>query len=186
LPIGREGYRVAASYFFWQGSHYVQVLASEPGAALQEAAGHLARDLADRLPDSGEAIWGLTALPAANRVPDSVQYFKRDALSLDFLADAYTALYQQNGVEVTAFLSRHESAAAADQTLAAYRAYLESYGRIVDRRPVGQTTLIVGDLGGYFDAVFQQGNLVGGVAMAGDRTAAEQVAMALLDHLGDR
>ena len=186
VDIGREGYRVAASYFFWKGPHYVQVLASDTGGELQQTAAQVARALESRLPDSGEEIWGLSVLPAENQQPSSLQYFKRDALSLDFLTNAYTALYQQNGVEVTAFLSRQESPQQARQTLDAYLAYLQSYGEITARRSIGASTLHVGDLGGFYDAVFQQDDIVGGVAMAEDQTAAEQVATILLRNLGDR
>ena len=186
VDIGREGYRVAASYFFWKGPRYVQVLASDTGTELRQTAEQVARTLEGRLPDSGEEIWGLSALPAENRQPHSIQYFKRDALSLDFLTNAYTAVYQQNGVEVTAFLARQESPEQARQTLDAYLAYLRDYGQIAAHRTIGAATLDIGDLGGFFDAVFQHGDIVGGVTMAEDRAAAEQVATALLRNLGDR
>jgi len=185
VDLGREGYRVEASFFFWKGPYYVQVLAGG-GEVLQQVAGQIARDLADRLEDPGDELWGLNVLPAAGRVPGSVQYFKRDALSLDFLKNTYTALYLREGEEVRAFLSLHESPSAAEGTQARYLAYLEDYGEVIDRRQAEGATRIVGDLGGFFDVVFQQGPIVGGVTMAGDRAAAEKVAAGLLQHLQSR
>ena len=37
VPLGREGYRAEASYFFWKGRYYVQVLASGKGTLLRRS-----------------------------------------------------------------------------------------------------------------------------------------------------
>ena len=186
VDLGRQGYRAEASFFFWKGSHYVQVLASDRGETLQQTAGTIARALDERLEDTDEVLWGLEALPAADRVPGSLQYFKRDALSFDFLGNAYTAVYRQNGVEVTAFLSRQDTPRTAGEVLKAYLSYLNDYGEVVDQRQVDGSTLVVGDMSGFFDVVFQIGEIVGGVYMAEDRSAAEKVAGRLLEHLQKR
>ena len=182
LALGREGYQVEASCFFWKGRFYVQVIAVDRGAV---ALG-VARTLAARLEDGGESVWGLEALPAIDRVPGSVEYFRRDALSLDFLMDTYTARYRKEGEEVTIFLSRRAEPGLAAETLARYTAYLEEYGSVVKRREVEGHALVVGEASGYFDVVFQKGRLLGGVSMAEDQTLAEEVAIGLLQDLEDR
>ena len=62
------------------------------GEEIRAASEAVARALAERLEDGSDQVWGLEELPRENRV--SVQYFKRDALSLDFLGETYTALYE--------------------------------------------------------------------------------------------
>lgn len=186
VDLGRQGYRAEASYFFWKGPFYVQVLASDRGEELQQIAGIIARALNERMEDNGDELWGREVLPAADRVPGSLQYFKSDALSLDFLGNAYTAIYRRNSVEITAFLSRQDTPQAAGEVLQAYLSYLNDYGEVVDQRQVDGATLVVGAMSGFFDVVFQRGEIVGGVSMAENRTTAEKMASHLLENLQKR
>ena len=71
----------------------------------------LARNVIGFLPDSGAQIWGLAALPPADRIPGSVQFFKVDAMGMEFMRDTYTAEYRKDNTVVTAFLSQHDSVA---------------------------------------------------------------------------
>ena len=80
---------------FWKGSYYAQIIASNVGEEIRAASEAVARALAERLEDGSGQVWGLEELPRENRV--SVQYFKRDALSLDFLGETYTALPKRCG-----------------------------------------------------------------------------------------
>ena len=183
MALGREGYGVEASYFFWKGQHYGQIIASETGEAAEGSSLAIARELDSRLEDSGEPIWGLSALPAKGRVPGTVQYFMKDALSLDFLGNTYIARYRRGDAEVTAFLSRQPSPSEAVEAFGSYGGYLQTYGSVVDRREADGVTWVTGDMGGAFDAVFQKGRLVGGITMADDRVTAEQAASELLAQL---
>jgi len=180
VDLGREGYRADASYFFWKGRYYVQVLAADKGRDLAQAGLAVADALEKRLADDGEPLWGLTALPEADRVPGTVQYFVTDALSLDFLKDTYIAQYNKGGAKVTAFLSRQPSPAAAAETLASYEAHLNKYGKILKREENNAYKLVAGDMGGAFDVVFRQGQLIGGVSMVESRALAEKAARDLL------
>lgn len=183
VNLGRKGYRVEASYFFWKGAYYVQIISSEKGEDLQRIGMEIARTLAERIEDSGELVWGLTAFPEENRIPGTIQYFMRDALSLDFLKDTYTAQYRIGDKEVTAFLSRKDSPETAAKTLALYLDYLKDYGSIINRREADGVVMVTGDINGTFDVVFLQGRLIGGVTLVENRTLAEQRATELLKHL---
>ena len=140
----------------------------------------MAQTVADRLPDSGESVWGLSVFPPGGRVAGSIQYFMRDALSLDFLQNTFTARYVQDGAEVTAFLSRQPSEEVAVRALEAYRAYISDYGELSDRRQTGEGRLIVGDMGGFYDVVILRGDTVGGVTMVEDRALALKFAEELM------
>ena len=185
IDVGRGGYRVKASYFFWKGPYYVQVLASEAGEPFQRIGADIARSLADGLVDNGEPVWGLGALPQADRIPGTVQYFMRDALSLDFLSNTYTARYRKGDAEITGFLSRQPSAGAASDVLDAYQNYLKKYGELVGRSESDGTPVITGSIGGVFDVVFRRGELVGGVTSVADRSLAERAALDFLNGLGE-
>ena len=184
--LGRESYRAESSFFFWKGQHYVQVLSSDRTEPLRQIATEIARLLDSRLAGDDGEIWGLALLPEEDRRPGTVQYFKRDALSLDFLANAFTATYLQDGAEMTAFLSQQDSPEEATRTMAAYREYLESYGKIVEQSVEEGDERFIGDLGGFYDLVFQRGNVVAGVVMSGDLQAARALSAKLLHALESR
>lgn len=186
LALGREGYRSEASYFFWKGRYYVQVLASTKGSDIAEVGLTVARVLEKRLKDNGEAIWGFKALPEKDRVPGSVQYFAKDAMSLDFMKETYIALYKKGDAKVTAFVSKQPSRDAAAKTLASYEAHMNKYGKLLDARDVEGSRLLTADMGGAFDVVFSKGSLIGGVTMVEERAMAERAALDMLAGLPDK
>ena len=187
IDLGREGYRVEASTFFWKGPYYVLIMASDTGAQSRQAVQEIARTLLGRLRDSGEPIWGLTALPETDRIPGTVRYYMRDALSLSFMENTCTARYQKGDAVVTVFLSKQPSPEVAAEALTKYLAYMEKYGRVVNTREAEGASLTTGDMGGIFDVIFRKGPLLAGVTMAADRTLAERTASDLLSGLsGDR
>ena len=89
LNLGRAGYRSDANYFIWKGRYYIQIISSETTDEFKRNGMDLARKLTDFLLDSGEQVWGLTVLPLRGRMPESVQYFKVDAMGLDFMRNTH-------------------------------------------------------------------------------------------------
>ena len=138
--------------------------------AIAQVGLNVARTLEKRLKDDGEPLWGLKALPEKDRIPGSVQYFAKDAMSLDFMKETYIALYRKGDAQVTAFLSKQPSRDAAAKTLTSYESHMKKYGKVVEKRETDGYTLITADMGGAFDVVFRKGNLIGGVSMVEDRS----------------
>lgn len=155
----------------------MQVIALSAEKELEGPAMALARKAADALPDSGEAVWGVAALPEQDRVADSIRYFQVDALGLDFLRNTYTAQYRKGDVLIDVFLSRQDSVALAQATLARYAEYATQYGRGTSRHTVAGHEFLVCEMGNAFDVVFQKGRLVGGITAASDRGKAVDAAI---------
>lgn len=183
IKLGRAAYRSSTNYFIWQGKYYIQVIASEATGEMQRIGKDLARKAAAALPDSGEPVWGLTALPSTDRVPHSVQYYKVDAMGLDFMRNTYTAAYHKGGTIVTAFLSRQQSAESARSIVLQYAGYANRYGKGCDRLKADEVELVSCDMDGSFDAVFTKGRLVGGVASIKDQRLAIRAAMEIRQQL---
>jgi hypothetical protein len=186
VALGREGYRAEASYFFWKGRYYVQLLASGKGTNLAQVGLNVARTLEKRLKDDGKPLWGLQALPEKDRIPGSVQYFTVDAMSLDFMKETYIALYRRGDAQVTAFLSKQSSRDAAAKTLFSYEGHMKKHGKVVEKRETDTYTLITADMGGAFDVVFRKGSLIGGVSMVEDLSVAEKTVLDILASLRDK
>ena len=185
VDVGRSGCRSDANFFIWQGRYYVKIIASDAGDELTKVGTALAAELTRSLPDSGEQVWGLRAMPRADRVPRSLRYFKVDAMGLDFMRDTYTARYRKGGVVVEAFLSRRDSPATAEATVAQYVKHAEKYGKGVERLTVDGVDLVRCDMNGTFDVVLRKGPLVAGVSAVEDPDIATQAATDLWRELGE-
>ena len=183
IDIGREGYRAGANYYIWKGQYYIQIVASDTTDEFQRIGRDLARKATDFLLDSGEVVWGLNALPQMGRVPESVQYFLVDAMSLDFMRNTYTAQYNKGDAAVTIFLSQRKSQEIAQVTVAKYIEYANQYGKGVKSLTVEGVELVSCDMNGSYDVVFQKGNLVGGVSAVEEESPAIQAAIDLWKQL---
>jgi len=183
LELGRAGYRSDANYFIWKGQYYIRIISSEATNEFQWIGMDLARKVTDFLLDSGEQVWGLTALPLTDRMPESVQYFKVDAMGLDFMRNTYTATYRKGNTLVTAFLSQQDSAESARAKVVRYAKYAKKYGKGIDRLKAGEVELVSCDMGGSYDVVYQKGRLIGGVSYVEDRGLAIRVAIEMWEKL---
>jgi len=183
LDLGRSGYRADANYFIWKGQYYIRIISAETTEEFQRIGKDLARKVTDFLMDSGEQVWGLTALPLTDRMPESFQYFKVDAMGLDFMRNTYTATYRKGNTLVTAFLSQQDSAESARTTMVQYAKYAKKYGKGIDRLKAGEVELVSCDMGGTYDVVYQKGCLIGGVTYVEDRSLANRVAIEMWEKL---
>jgi hypothetical protein len=183
LDLGRGGYRAEANYFIWKGQYYVRIINSEVTDELQRIGMDLAQKMTAFLTDSGEQVWGLAALPLKDRVSESVQYFKANAMGMEFMQNTFIAEYRKSGTKVTAFLSRRDSVESARGNVDRYATFAKKYGKGVDRLRVGGVKLVSCDMGGSYDVVFHKGRLMGGVSSVEDRGLAIRVAIELWQQL---
>ncbi len=176
LPLGRLGYRSDANMYVWKGAYYIVVVSSR----IQEEMGQITLDLAskvtDALPASNEPVWGISAFPRENLVVDTIRYFHVDAMGLDFMPNTYTAEYQLDEGAITAFISRKDSPEAAAATVTRYTEYSDRYGRGRTLHGVDGGNLILCDMEGKFDVIFDKGRLVGGVTSVEDPNTALEFA----------
>jgi len=203
-PVGRGGYYSGSSVFFWKGKYYVNVLASagggggEHGEGDGEGDGHegmsgegarpaalkLALAIAEQLTDSGQSLWAEQVLPAENRVADSFEFRKSDAFGLEFLKDVFSAQYKHGEKEVTAFVTRSATPAAAHEVLKQYQEFTAKYGKILENATVGESPVLVAENTGTYDVVFVKGRYFGGVTAADDRDLAKSVVVKWLETFG--
>ena len=183
IRMGREGYRAGGSLYIWKGQYYVRMIASDDNPQLQKISRELAEKLTASLHDSGEPVWGLDVLTEINRVPGSEQYFRRDAMGLDFMQNTYTARYLKNGVSISVFLSRRDSPAAAGDLRNRYAAYAKQFGEgFVEIKRNGMTITLC-DMDGSYDALFHKGDVVAGVTSVENRELASDSAFELWRNL---
>ncbi len=178
VTLGKEGYDAQGSIFFHQSQFYAQVIPAEADPESLEAALTIAQLVAAMLPADAEDAAGDPAalLPPDGLDPESVQYVKEDVLGLDFLRNGIMATYEIAGESLSVFLIREESPDTAAAALDQYAAYIARYGTVVQDASTARGRWIVGDVSGFFDVVFTQGEWIGGVSGAMAREPAERLA----------
>lgn len=176
LKFGRESYFFETNYCIWHGQYYIQIAASDKGDEINKVCLELAERFTKDLHDSGLPVWGLEALPANNRVPQSVQYFLSDALGHIFLKDTYTAKYFYENIEVPVFLSHQNSYESGGIILSKYKDFANKYGQGTESIFKDGIEILVCDMGKYFDILFLKGLLVAGVTGMNDKNLAIRAA----------
>lgn len=182
IDLGQGGYR-SDGYFFWKGRYYTQISLSDLGEDLDRFALKLARSIESQQEELPVELWGLDKFPEKNLMPNSIQYLKKQGLNLSFLDDVYTATYEKEGIEITAFLTKKKDELKAGGIFESYRNHFSKYGTIVDEIETESGTIIVGEVMGYYDVVFQKGDIVGGTNAVEERNTAEDVSRELLSSL---
>jgi CubicO group peptidase (beta-lactamase class C family) len=183
LKLGRDAYHTGANHYIFQGQYYIQITAAANTDELRQVCMDLAEKVTDLLQDSGQPVWGLTALPETDRVPQSIQYFLVDALGLDFMRNTYTAKYYRGETIVSVFLSQQDSPESARETVAKFKEHAILYGKGVDILSEDGVELVSCDMDGSYDIVFQKGRLVAGVTEVKDKKLAVEAAIDLWKQL---
>ena len=177
LDLGREAYSSDANYYVWKGKYYIKIIASDVSETLRQTGLELAKRVTDIIMDSGENVWGLTALPKKGLIRETIKYFKVDALGLAFMRNTYTAQYREGKTDVTAFLSKQDLQKSAESVLTEYVKYAKRYGKGVEHLEVEGVELIACDMKEKYDVIFQKGPLIGGVLSVKNRNLAVQAAI---------
>jgi hypothetical protein len=182
--IGRLSYKTGSNYYFWQGKYYGYMNASRENETNTTTGIAILNALMPRLEDTGEAVAGIDLLPKDGLIEDTVQYFKVDAMSLDFLTDTWAGQYNIGDAKVRAFISQRASAEEAAQILGAFREYGDAYAESTSEAKVSSVDVIVSDWGGgFFDAAFVVGNKFAGVSNVEGRETLDAAVAALLKQL---
>jgi hypothetical protein len=183
IELGRDAYRSEANYYIWHGQYYIQIIALDTLNEFKNASGEVAEKLTNTLIDSGESVWGLTALPTENLLPQSVQYFAVDAMGLNFMQHTYTAKYTSGENVLSVFLSKKKSEGFALKILDKFTAYAKKYGKGWENISKENVNLVSCDMGGSYDVVFFKGPLIAGVTGVEDEKVAIKAAIDLWEQL---
>jgi hypothetical protein len=179
LGLGRKSYLSGSNAYIWKGIYYITIVVSDINDELTQMTKDVALKTANILPDSGEPVWGLSAFPQDNLFPESIKYFKVDALGLDFMQETYTAIYRNGNREVTTFLSRKASSEDAQKTVARYVEYGKRYGSVIKHLTKNNLDLYLCDMKGKYDVIFRKDRLACGIVSSEDPDSALELASEL-------
>ncbi len=181
--LGRLSYRSDANCYIWKGTYYITIAVSDTTMEFQRLSYELARKVTTQLSDSNESVWGLSAFPSDALIPDSIQYFKVDAMGLDFMQNTYTAKYRREDKEFTVFLSQKENPEAALRIVKRYLNYSEQYGKGNTRITKSGLDFHVCDMGGTFDVILHKERFFLGVLSVPDPLEAVENIFKITNNL---
>ena len=171
--LGREGYQTGSNYYFWKGNYYGYINASRINESNSKAGLGIATALMQRITDSGAAVVGLDWLPTEGLIVDTVQFFKADAMSLDFLNDTFLGMYQFGDNKVRAFFSKRADEQEAVDILSQFATYGDDYADSTEKASVEGIEVTLTDWGGdFYDVAFHIGPMVAGLSNVEGKDAA--------------
>ncbi|MCL5270753.1 MAG: hypothetical protein M1457_09455 [bacterium] len=175
-----DAYRSGASIFFRRGSVYAMTMPSDESPALAAAALALARAAAAVLPPDDAGLERRDQLPKAGQAPGTAQYALRNAMSLDFLTDAFSAEYDYEGGHFRFFIAARPDEAAARRLYHQYLEHGRKSGKVRTEHEAAGARVFEAESYGAADVIYQRGNVVGGVAQAPDAAPARKFVEAYL------
>lgn len=165
LTVGDEGYKTGSNFYFRKGSFYGYINASTTNE-VNDAAGHaVSKALMDRVESDDRPIVGIDWLPEENLVSDSLQFFKADAMSLEFLTHTMFGNYMFGDKKARAFMTKRADTAEAESIFEEFQLYGTDYADGVELINIDGVQAALTDWGGdYFDCVVQIDETILGVS----------------------
>ena len=171
-------YSTANALFFVAGSKYMEIVGATEGLAGEVTA--LGRGLAGQGGNGVQEVSELALFPPRGLDPGSVALHATDVFGFDGLNDTFTATYDLDGVNLTAFLSRRATPEEASKLASAYHDFLlQNGGKDVSwsvEMPEGARLV---EIFGSFEAIFSSGRILSGVHEADAKESAEKLASVL-------
>jgi hypothetical protein len=176
-------YKTPDAVFLAKGKYYVEITGSAVSEPLAGAMETLGTAFVKSVGSAAGEIEELAAFPKENLVPQSFKLYRSGAYGYDGFKDLYSAKYDINGSQTTAFLCKLPDNVAAEKFAAEYRKFLTDNGGTA-KTAVNETLKNdVFDMAGEIEVVFEKGAFVGGVHGAETQQTAEIVAAKILKNL---
>ncbi|MFA6135437.1 MAG: DUF6599 family protein [Phycisphaerae bacterium] len=177
-------YRTPNSLHFVHGKYYVEIVAAQADPAVDAAMeGYWKKFVADVAAGKGGPVAEVSLFPAQGLRAGSVMRTTVEDFGIEGFDNVFTALYDVDGVQVTAFLSRRGSDKEAGDLAAAYGRYFVSFGGKASAtgEPLPGATIV--EMDGIYKVVLARGRFVLGTHESSDRAAAWKVAILLNEKL---
>jgi hypothetical protein len=180
VALGDFAYRTSDALFFAHGQYYVEVLTGTKDADAVEAAMEFARGFVNKTATTHETIRELALFPVEHLREDSIVLLAKDAFGFARFDNVFTAVYDIDGKEVTAFLTIRNGAGEANELAHSYHDFLlQNGGTAVISGSSTERTINLMDA---FEVISVRGNVVLGVHAAGSKEAALRLVAALRKH----
>ena len=183
LDLTPFSYKTRNALFLVHGRYYVEIIASVPSEVMMGSMLSFGEAFVSKTSVEEHHIEELALFPKDHLEEGSITLFISNTFGFSGLKHCFTARYQMEGEELTAFLSKKDVPPEAERVGGAYQAFLlENGGTAI---PLG-ADLMPGsfvEILDTFELIFRHGPYVAGVHEAPTRKVAEKLASMLNGHL---
>lgn len=167
------GYATPNGRFLAHGRYYLELVGAKASTSLMAAADAMAAAFVKRFGADAANVAEMTLFPEAGRVKESRSLVASDAFGISGFNQVFTAIYKRNGMDITAYVARQDSAAKARRTAESIKNFYLEYGGCSLDGPQGVAVIDILDT---IEVVLHQGRYVIGVHEAPDREIALDLA----------
>ena len=176
-------YKTKNALFLVHGPYYVEIIAAVASNKILEVLEALARNLIRENPVNTEAITELALFPRSNLDENSISLLPSNAFGYERMNNVFTATYNLEGSEVTAFLSRREDPQEAARLASAYHQFLMDNGAKNLKTQVTIQGVKMAKIMDTYELIFSHGPFIAGVHQAERRELAESLTDILNQRL---
>lgn len=159
--------------FLARGDFYLEIVGAEASEPLMAAADKMAAAFVDAYGAGVAEVDDMALFPANGLVTDSRSLVAADAFGITGFDQVFTAAYQMNGLESTAYVARRDSEAAALADAAMVRDFYLEYGGSQLEGPEAVAVIEILDT---IEVIFAHGPYVIGVHEGADPASALELA----------
>jgi hypothetical protein len=177
--IAEFSYSAENALFWVHGPFYAEIIASETSGNTHEHLLTLAKSFNRQHPVNVEPIKELEFFPVEGLVQHSITFIPANAFGFEGLDRIFTARYQIDDKEVTAFISRRPSVEEATEKAKEFVQFLTTYGGM----EVSSDLARIVEFFGTFDAILAVGPYLAGVHEASSPEDAKIVVQLIYEKL---
>ena len=176
IDLTHFSYKTKNALFFMHGPYYVEIIAAVASNEILGVLEALASNLIRENPVDTEAITELALFPRPNLDINSISLLPSNAFGYERLNNVFTATYNVEGREVTAFLSRRKDPLEAARLASAYHQFLMDNGAKSLKPEVTIQGAKMAEIMDTYELIFIHGPFIAGVHQAERRELAEDMA----------
>ncbi len=186
LDTGDFAYRTENALYFVHGSYYVEMVSSVAQERMAELILSFGDNFIRRTTVGNEAINELSLFPTKYLNKASISLIPSDAFGFQQFDSIFTAQYEVEDTELTAFLSQRKSPAEAFKLVESYTLFLLEFGgnELLSTLNIPGVKLV--EIMDTFELIFSRGSILAGVHGAENRKAAEELALMLNQSLVEK
>lgn len=183
LGLAQHAYRTPNALFLIHGRYYVEIIASNVSEQVQQPVKMMAETFIRNTPAKIAAVNETELFPKQELVKNSMVLISSDAFGYDGFDKIYTAEYEFDEHNLTAYLSHRRTPVKAKELASAYMVFLLAYGgkNIEAQLSIKGARLI--EILDTYEIVFSHGSYLAGIREAATINQAKTLAIRLYHRI---
>jgi hypothetical protein len=185
IDLAQFAYQTESSLYLVHGPYYLEIIAAAPSENILLKMTSLAQNFIKNTHVDTKAIKEFGFFPKENLDQNSLALIAKNAFGFNGLDRVFTATYNIDGSEVTAFISKRKTPQEAKDLAIAFHKHFIAFGGKDIKPGVAVKNIKMIEIMDTFDIMFSLNSYLAGVHEASTKVQAEEVAKALAQTLGE-